>query len=227
MDKIIVENTRLNSEVHDCDLEEEPAVAKASAMPTGPTDEDLVEEEDQGFDRGIVKEPQALLLRKPARLEWVRVNPEQSIILPLFFDRDARKHYLFKKELREYFRQFTRSYRIYAAVGMPDTGCQQKQFVWPLEQFSDGRSRPDLERHYRAAHLASSIWTSHSYVGQIPNGHYETATNSEFQDAPQFPTGTIQELVKRAVGDEFYIGSLEHPVAVRLLNFAKANRVDY
>jgi hypothetical protein len=225
-----MESTRLNgsAEIHDHDLDEEVPTATISAnTASGPSDDDLVEEEDQGFDRGVVKEKPALVLRKPASLEWVRVNPEQSIVLPLFYDKDTRKHYLFKKELREHFRKFTKHLRIFAAVGMADTGCSQRPFCWPIEQFSDGRSRPDLERHYRAAHLAHSLWTSHSYVGHIPTGHYETATNSEFADIPQFPSEPIQELIKRAVGEECYIGSLDHPVAIRLLNFARATRVDY
>jgi hypothetical protein len=172
----------------------------------------LAPEDATGAAREVVMH---VPVRKPAKHEFFRVNPDpaMSLTTSIFTDREERETFLVAPDLRGALLGEMRP-----ALLLPTTTRQGVMMIWPVPLPMAGERRNAWSETAReAAEHAKATWTRMSSDMSL-GGYRVYAAEGEIPE-PQWPAKSLEELLAVAFRDRV-IDIEDHPIVRRLRGLA-------
>jgi hypothetical protein len=150
-------------------------------------------------------------VRKPNRIEFVRVHPDAGMQLAtgVFVDREEREVYFVAPELRAELAGELKPVLLVTAISR-----QGVVFLWPVPLPDEGgRRNAWAETAREACELAKTEWVR--LAADMSLGAYRVYQAEGQLSAPVWPDKSLSELLKLGFKDRI-VDSAEHPVVKRL-----------
>ena len=157
-------------------------------------------------------------LRKPGRQQWIRVNPDFELNNVCFLEVEQEEglpeSYMLTAAVAPEVRDLPGISKRCLRLCVCRPNCSP--FLWPIKMPKGSGNKHDEwgQSAMRIAKIAETKWVRFNSDMQL--GAYKHHTASAAWDEPTWPDLTPEEVLRRSVGEQHVIGSVNHSVIRQL-----------